>query len=301
MKKLIASILFFGSFGVAMAQSPISSTGLWRDFYSLFRRAAPVMPVVMPNAVKTFNAVVSAARTVVQATGDQRYCRNADPVSASYCNDGRDEDMGGDGTRCSQLPGCIGTTDNLMNQCRPAPRCTSSIPPLKITVMVNSVSCTKPDQNTSNQCEKYKTGMSGLPTDEERAIMMKRYEICLRDLAYIMQRPGSANGSVSITITGGSEAPYSGTHSVGAPLFSPYLSANGFVTVRGQNIPVTLICPAVRPQQSECSILITRYKTIVASGEMTIEQMNEKCKSAKCWVESPAVGGGSCGDPHPYQ
>lgn len=279
MKKLIAFILFFGSFGIAMAQTPT-------DWYQRFRNVfvGPPVRVIAPRTTQVVNTVVNTVRALAPATGDQRYCRNQAPVSESYCARGRGDT--GDGTRCSQLSGCIGATDNSANPCRPAPQCTANIPtsPLTINGTV-SISCPRPNVGPMPGCD--------------------NNPYC-REM--LMGWRASNFGFADVTaMPAGGKSPYGRINGVGRFYFDLYpapsytvsvTDANNISASKTINTPVGACRP---PQQSRCAMLIADLKPLVASGSITIDEMNEKCKGAQCWVESPAVGGGSCGDPHPYQ
>lgn len=249
MKKLLVSVLFFGSFGVAMAQaqSPLSSTGLWQTFRGIvFRNVAPVMPVVMPNATKAVTAVADA----VKAVGDQRYCRNQAPVSTSYCNAGKKEWLGGNGTRCSQLPGCIGTTDNEMNQCRPAPECESN-KPFTATARPSGNATCKVNPNPHPYPDCYKEMAVGGLTEDYIVRCMR----LMKDMVWRAPSYGTATQTFSISVTGG-KSPIKINGSVGSeitltlPLISPYHSAGGFINVTDSSNPaksfpvsVSIACP----------------------------------------------------------
>lgn len=284
MKKLIASLLFFGSFSVAMAQVPSPSP--WTAFRNAFGNlfVGPPVQVFIPPAIQAVNTAVDAVRAVTPATGDQRYCRNQDPVSESYCAQGRGDT--GNGTRCYTLSGCIGATDNPRNPCRPAPRCTSSIPtpPLTIAGTV-SISCPRPSTGPMSGCENN-------PYCRE---MMMGWRTSNLGFADVSGMPA------------GGKAPYGRVSGVGRFYFDLYPAPSYTISVTDANnvsASKSIKTPAGAcrpPQESECVMLASRLKILVASGEMTIEQMEEKCKSAQCWIDGPSVGSGYCGDPHPYR
>ncbi len=252
MKKFIAFLLFFGSFGVAMAQTPA-------DWYQRFRGLFVGPPVqipriLFPNATRAINAVTSI---ITCATPDElAHCR-------AQGQQAEGEPDGSEGRTCGTSGNCHGVRPGHRNfgsnPCRPRSCSAADIRPSdaptppQVNITVTNVSCTKPNQTPNNQCEWYKTGMGGSPTDAERVELMRRYEICMREMMHIMQRPGKAVGSVSVSISGGSEGPYSANTTVEGALFSPYQSASAEVVVKNKKgvsvmiIPITLYCPVLRP------------------------------------------------------
>lgn len=215
MKKLIASILFFGSFAVAMAQTtppgglPSQSAGyggFWSNLFS--RRSVPLIPVVMPLITPIFStpiqAVISMACPSQQTlnkcpAGTERpnkyYAWIPSGAGSSLCpNAGNQKHKCYSGNSAVKLSNATGV--DYEGKEDTAQECIQEVcgVPFSITLTpIGSPVCTDSAPMPYPQCYKDLMSAAGHLDPDFRAI-------CEKEMAYF-RRPDSARATQSFTIS----------------------------------------------------------------------------------------------------
>ena len=248
MKKLIASILFFGSFSVVMAQS--SSWDRFRDLFVGPPAQIPLQPIgriLFPNATRAVNTVAPVVRAIAfDSNNPPRFsvstdvvgrsatcyamtaaiaeaCRNGN-CETSYSSDMTCRDQDEEGECFAHGAICAGSSarGTCYSKCSIAVR-----QPLKITLELGSLECTLP--RPMNPCESL-----AQPTySEEYANCKLKYAQYMQNMPEIIAGP-TRRQNYTGTVSGG-KPPYSvnvlgATPIVSGGSFSGSVSVPSFVT-----------------------------------------------------------------------
>ena len=276
MKKLIASILFFGSFSVVMAQS--SSWDRFRDLFVGPPAQIPLQPIgriLFPNATRAVNTVAPVVRAIAfDSNNPPRFsvstdvvgrsatcyamtaaiaeaCRNGN-CETSYSSDMTCRDQDEEGECFAHGAICAGSSarGTCYSKCSIAVR-----QPLKITLELGSLECTLP--RPMNPCESL-----AQPTySEEYANCKLKYAQYMQNMPEIIAGP-TRRQNYTGTVSGG-KPPYSvnvlgATPIVSGGSFSGSVSVPSFVT--------SITATAIDSRAASATARVTAKSCVVECG-----------------------------------
>ncbi len=294
MKKLLASLLFFGSFGLAMAQAtpttPTTPTiSGWSSFFKNLRSSLSRPPVIPVAPIVRSTARVATPTVVASASN----C--TDPVEIAYCKSGNTGVLGG----CYPLRDrCWGSSVSM--DCRPI-NCSKNdvhppqVQPLMVTISpVGAASCT-PARPMPN-CYEELAAAGGAGSISANDIMAK----CMNWYQNFRPDFGSARQTFKVSATGGTPQYFinglAGTQiTLSLPLVSQSVSAAGNVTVSDSSnpkqsfvMPVSIYCPATPYLNPRCAGFDMEMKELQNDGmgpnDSKFAAVASACTEAQCQI-----------------